>query len=508
MGHNWKLARAQKRIATRFAEVREVEIIDYTREMSLENIPPYKAYRMQAAHIYVDIVNLDEMLACTDSEGETCHKRTLRFLNQHYRAVHRVLQQTDALRVDFHNQRLHAVVTKPYGDESERKRIARAVAIGDLISKVLAETGDADALVADAQVRIGIDSGQALVVNNGRKGGREPLFLGRPANQAAHCAGHDETVGIYLTHHARSVMGFGALEQGQDRTTALTTAEIEACIAEADLGVSKDKIIQLWREEHTEVPLADITFSHPTPPIKDLDFENLTLANSKRFDGVSIYADIDGFSTYVDQHLEHDPENLVRTLHVLRSELDAVVHSDFQGRRIRYIGDCLHGLVLEGNAKTTDVEETISTAALCAAALRSGFNCALDHLQAEGVDTDDLGLAIGFEFGPLSVTRLGMKGDRIRCSTGRAVLASEIEQMGCQGAETAIGPSAYRQSSEAVQRVFGSTRKIEDFDFDVAVTELSASGDRIAKAVQQESLAPVAPAIVSNLSEPLRPHAL
>lgn len=80
--------------------------------------------------------------------------------------------------------------------------------------------------------------------------------------------------------------------------------------------------------------------------------------------------------------------------------------------------------------------------------------------------------------------------------------------MGCQGAETAIGPSAYRQSSEAVQRVFGSTRKIEDFDFDVAVTELSASGDRIAKAVQQESLAPVAPAIVSNLSEPLRPHAL
>lgn len=116
MGHSWKKDRTKKRIATRYAEVRDVDIRDYKRETSLVDIPVNRAYRVQGAHVYIDIVNLADMLSCTDIEGETCHKRALRFLNQHYRAVHRILVESDAIRVDFHNQRLHAVVTKPYGD--------------------------------------------------------------------------------------------------------------------------------------------------------------------------------------------------------------------------------------------------------------------------------------------------------------------------------------------------------------------------------------------------------
>ena len=36
---------------------------------------------------------------------------------------------------------------------------------------------------------LGIDSGTALAVNNGRPGHREPLFFGQPANHAAKRAG-------------------------------------------------------------------------------------------------------------------------------------------------------------------------------------------------------------------------------------------------------------------------------------------------------------------------------
>ena len=85
--------------------------------MSLENIATNKGYRVNGSHLYVDIINIDEMLNCTASEGETCHKRTLRFLNQHYRAVNRILYNVDAIKVDFHNQRLHAVFAKPYDTE-------------------------------------------------------------------------------------------------------------------------------------------------------------------------------------------------------------------------------------------------------------------------------------------------------------------------------------------------------------------------------------------------------
>src|SRR5690606_36216822 len=129
------------------------------------SIPRNKAYRMDAVHLYVDILNVRDMLDSTQLEGETCHKRTLRFLNLHYRAVHRILSSANALRVDFHNQRLHAVVAKPYGEEGDR--VNRAVAIAQLIKGVLLETGDHDNNTPAAKVRLGIDSGRALVVNNG-----------------------------------------------------------------------------------------------------------------------------------------------------------------------------------------------------------------------------------------------------------------------------------------------------------------------------------------------------
>lgn len=506
MGHTWKEDRAKKRINMRYEEVREVEIFDYKRETSLQDIPVKRAYRVDAAHLYIDIVNLNEILGCTTVEGETCHKRTLRFLNQHYRAVHRVLQQSDTLRVDFHNQRLHALVAKPYGEAEESDRIARAVAIAHLISEVLAETGDADEQIPNAKVRVGIDSGMALAVNNGRRGGREPLFLGHPANHAAKCAGAGTAEGIYLTNVAREVMGFPTLAAESDRTTALSQEQIDICIELADLDISKEQIIELWQEEQDETPIGTIGFSRPTPPLSGLDFDLLSPANSKHFEGVSIYADIDGFSAFVDQHLDDNPKNLVRTLHVMRSELDAVAHKDFQGRRVRFIGDCLHGVLLEGTAHTTDVEATVSTAVQCAGALRSSFALAIAHLQSEGADTDDLGLAIGFELGPLTLSRLGMKGDRVRCAMGRAVITSEAEQRNCNGIETAIGLAAYEAGSESVRTVFGASRKAADLDYDSAVDELAASGDRVAKAVQAEAYALTHPAIVPALAQPLRPH--
>jgi class 3 adenylate cyclase len=503
MPNNWNAKRAKERIEKSYKQVEDVEIIDYTKDMSLENIPVNKAYRMKGAHLYTDILNVDDILGVTDTEGESCHKRTLRFLNLHYRAVHRILSETDTRRVDFHNQRLHAVVAKPYGDDSERDRVVRAVAIADLIQQVLAETGNADEQIPNAKVRTGIDTGTALVVNNGRRGQREPLFLGHPANHAAKCAGAGKTAGIFLTNAARQAIGLKVVADGEDRKTALTAQEIADCVAEAKLGVSKDRIIEAWKQEQKDSPLGEINFSRPTPPLKDLDFESLSLANTKRFDGVSVYADIDGFTKYVDQHIEDSPEDVVRTLHVLRSEFEAVVSTDFQGRRVRYVGDCIHGLSLEGTAYTTDIDNTLSNATLCAGALRSSYLEALEYLDSKGIETGVLGLAIGFDFGPLSVSRLGMKGDKIRCAIGRSVLRSEQEQQRCNGRQTAIGESAYDKANKAIRTLFGPTRRVQDLDYDTAVTQLAAGDDANAKLLERQAMPP---AVTPALAQPLRPH--
>lgn len=468
----WSEETAKDRIKARIADVKTVTIKDYVRTMSLEAIPTGVAYRVDGVHLYIDILNIDEMLNVTAVEGETCHKRTLRFLNQHYRAVRNILQDVEAIEVDFHNQRLHAVFAKPYDDE--KARIHKAVATAQLIRDVLKETGDdgSDPLPA-AETRVGIDSGKALAVNNGRRSSREPLFLGNPANQAAKRAGGDAE-GIFMTNNARKVVGWDEVLDVD--ATELTVAQIEESEDAADLDVTVDEVVEQWAEDLEANPIGAFSFSRHTPPFRTIDLEVLTPGNSRRQESTSIYADIDNFTKYVAARVDDDDDakNVVKTLHVLRSELDSVLYDDFAGKKIRFIGDCIHGILVEGTSQTTDDDETAKNALLCAAAMRSSFNLAMTEMKAEGIDAGDLGLAIGLEHGIMSVTRLGMKGERVRCCISRSVLASEDEQLRCNGRQTAMGPELYDNAPEAFQTLFGESRRRSDFDYAAADDALNS----------------------------------
>lgn len=505
MGNSWDYDRAADHIARKLKDVETVEIVDYTRDCSLENIPVNKAYRVKGTHLYADIQNLDDMLGVTGIEGETCHRRTLRFLNQHYRAVARTLSSCDMRRVDFHNQRLHALIAKPYGDDGEADRVHRAVAAAQLIVDVLALTGDEDEKIPNAVVRVGIDTGQALAVNNGRNGGREPLFLGVPANMAAKVAA-GAAAGIYLTNAARIAIGLDAVTD--PKAAALTREQIAVSQAAAALACGRDEIVAAWREDLEKNPIGTFEFSAHTPPFRDLDISALTPKNSRRQDALSLYADLDGFTTYVRNHIDDQPEAVVKVLHVLRAEMDRVLHSDFGGRKIRFIGDCVHGLLCEGTAQNSDGEATVSTGTLCAGGLRSSFNLALERLAIAGLDTTVLGLQIGFDYGPMTITRLGLHGDRVRCSVSRGVRSSEAEQLRCEANETALGRKAYDVGTQAVRDLFGGRRKIADLDYNAAIEALADGGDKTAKSARRAALAPAAPAVARAADVLVKPYAL
>jgi class 3 adenylate cyclase len=506
MANDWEYDRAVDHIKKKIADVKDVTIKDYVRDMTLENIKTNEAYRVDGVHLYVDIRNMDEILGTTQTEGVTSHKRTLRFLNQHYRAASRILNETGAKRIDFHNQRLHAVITKPYNTEenAEASRLHQAVAIAQLMIDVLRETGDADQEIQSASVRVGIDSGKALAVNNGRNGNREPLFLGEPANHAAkHASGDVE--GIYLTNNARNAICLTAV--ADSRTVAATADEIKTSQEKAKLSVTKESIVKEWEEDLDKHPIGAFEFFRQTPPLRDLDISSLTPKNSRRQEAVSLYADIDGFTSYVTQHIDENTEDVVRTLHVLRAELERVFTSDFGGRRIRFIGDCIHGLVCEGTALTTDEEKTISNAVLCAGGLRSSFDEALVELKKGKVETGSLGLAIGFEYGPMTATRLGIPGDRVRCSVSRGVLQAEEEQLRCSGVETAIGPEAYKHGTEAVRKCFGARRIKAKLNYNEAVEALAEQGDATAQSARKSVVNVAASATTaSRASSIVRPY--
>ena len=504
---NWNKDRAKKRIDEKIASLplNDIEIKEYVRDTDLKGLPATVAYRVDGAHLYADILNLNDMLTVTDVEGETCHKRTLRFLNLHYRAVHRIIGRVDAMLVDFHNQRLHSVFAKPYDDEV--KRVHRAVATGQLIIDVLAQTGE-DSDHPPAKMRVGIDTGKALAVNNGRRGHREPLFLGEPANHAAKRAGGGKATGIYLTNKARKVIGLK--EAANEDTTPLSAPEIEASQKAAKLDVTADQIVKEWKDDLERNPIGSFDFKGHTPPFRTLDIETLSAKNSRRQDATTVYGDLDGFTAYVGRNVINvdGAKHVVRALHVLRSELDAVLMEDFGGRKVRFIGDCVHGLLVEGTAQTTDVEVTISNMTLCAGGMRSSFDLAISRLKANGTDATSLGLAIGFEFGPMSVTRLGMKSELIRCSVSRGVIAAEKEQARCKGTETAIGEIAYEDGTDAVRAIFGDTRKRDRLDYDTAVNEMSSKNDKTARAAKALTGSPLlkpATAAAAPLAFPNRP---
>ncbi|ENY80421.1 hypothetical protein EBMC1_14755 [Sphingopyxis sp. MC1] len=183
-------------------------------------------------------------------------------------------------------------------------------------------------------------------------------------------------------------------------------------------------------------------------------------------DLASIFADVDNFTAYIDNAIATGQiAQAVANLHVIRAELGAVLRDDFGGRKVRYIGDCIHGLVAEGNRVETDQMATMKTAVGAAAGLRSSFDLCRDMLPG----IDNLGLAIGIDYGTTPICRLGMRGEAsVRVAASRATCVSEAEQRDCSGIETALGESAYQASPANIREAFSVQRKIQNLDANTA----------------------------------------
>jgi len=271
----------------------------------------------------------------------------------------------------------------------------------------------------------------------------------------------------------------GSVEVGAPKKTALTRKQIEACREIATHTLEVDTLVASWNAELKETPLADISFTSITPPLKNLNMESLSPGNSKRRDLVTVFADISGFTDYIRGMSDAgNTAEAIQALHVIRKELRDVL-KDFSGRKIRYIGDAIHGVVCEGTAAETDSEATVSTSLLCCAAMRDAFQIVQEQLPS----TASLGLSIGFDLGPVSITRLGVRGSLSRCGVGRTVLNAERVQSKCSGSETAIGVSARLASSDAVKGLLKAEIPTVGITYNRTAAALDAGRDTTAMAL-------------------------
>lgn len=467
-------------LEARRAEIRRAQA-EYNRyEDLIFNVGRNQAVLVNGVHVYARILGYHEAVAENGLETVRAHRRLLQMLHTHYSMSDFIAEDFEAQRVDYHGPRMHAVIPTPVGAEQAYERARRAIAFAQALRQAIERANrelDIDGL-PNVRIRIGIDSGPAVAVNSGRGSEPEPLFLGDPANYAAKLAAL-EAPGIYISDRVRRDLGIPSLSPLPVMALAMEREiDMSAGIAFDMTGrrllrdvpdaaeISNGALRKMREFARGAAGHPNFQFQAFSPPLRNINFANLSPASSIRMGLVSLFADLSGFTDYVSQSIRNGRiEQMVSNLHVIRAEMAATVREDFDGRKVRFIGDCIHAELAEGTAQNVDVQGTVVRAVEAAGGLRSSF----EVCQLMLPDIGHLGLGVGLEFGETPITRLGIRGSRsVRCSTSRAVSSSEFEQERCEGDESAIGIAAYAVAPPSIRQMFGAGRKMSGLDYETA----------------------------------------
>ena len=437
-------------------------------------------------NVYIAITNYDDYRIDQGRETESSHELALRFLHLYYSACDRVAERSRAQRVDFHGSRMHAVVLNQSGIDVTPESIADAFAFVQDFRAVAEKANQALASSElTARFRIGIDAGPCVAINNGTGLEQEPMFLGSAANHAAKLAEGNQP-GIYLSDRVRALMAlpqirghesYQSLDEGTFAQLAASGASaIGSRLGSRELSATAERFVGTWQSEIAATRTQDFSvpnfsFHYHKPPLSDIDFTVLTPSNSIRMGLISMLADLSGYTSFIDDAVaSRDIAHAVRSLYVIRDEFQNVVERDFGGRKVRFIGDCIHALLAAGSATETSGSDSVVQSFLCAGGLRSSF----EVCQAELTNLESLGLAIGFEYGLTPVSRIGIRGTRsVRLASSVASATSEKMQRECGDNGVKLGPNALDLLPSALKDLTSSSGAGSGVTYDDVATCLS-----------------------------------
>lgn len=489
---SWNQARSVKRIQEHLKTVPEFDreltlakqrrmLVEARDKGLMDRLSTRRAFLVEGAHLYGQLLDFDRALAESDgSETEASHRRLLHMLDMHYRLWDAIVENNDADRVDYHGARLHAIVADAPNEPIRQveRAVALAVKLGNATRKI---TSYYD---FPTRIRFGIDQGKCVALTTGRAHDKDTLFLGSPANHAAKLAASGDEEGIFLTASAQSVVGESNLRR------AAPAGAIVLADAFIDQALRRNPFDRIDRAADRLIAEASndrqFIFFRPTPPLSDLKFRDLSPSKSARMGMASLFADIDGFTAFVDAAIRGGDERIkqaARSIHVVREELNDVLKEDFGGKRVRFIGDCIQGVIAKGE-RDDDGPAAVLQSAYCAAGMRSSFMLCQELVGG----IDELDLAVGIEYGPVPLTRIGQRGDdSIRCAAGRAVVVSERVQQSIDGGGVDLGPTARAIAGPAVNRYFSEASAIPSYDS--AVDLLSAPASPSVRIVKEQPAA-------------------
>jgi class 3 adenylate cyclase len=456
----WNASRSKSRIAQHLKTVPDFdETITLAKRAvqkrfladgTLDKLTNRKAFVVEGAHLYGHLLDYDQMVVdAQGKESERSHEILLRFLDAQYQLWDAIVEDGGAERVDYHGTRLHAIVSEPAGDPSSQ--VEKALSLANTLN--IATARIAATLGVPGRLRFGIDQGKCLALTTGRHFDKDILFMGQPANYAAKLATGGQAAGVYVSPRANIALEATSLSTPTRNNIEISKARIEKAGQKYRFQKLEEAVTRI---ANSEVVMKKFSFFSPELPLSELKFADLSPSKTARLGLASLFADIDGFTAFVDNAISSgsDAINAAATgIHVIREELNDVLKLDFGGKRVRFIGDCIHGTIALDNFRE-GATQTIKEAALCASGMESSF-----ELCKEAVPSiEDLGLAIGIEFGDVAITRLGSRGqESVRCAAGKAVVVSERIQEEIEDSGVKLGPIAFEHADEATKENYANS---------------------------------------------------
>lgn len=446
---SWSYDIALSRATTRYGDLADLTIADVVRAIDFDLISQSRPRRVTGTHLYAGVANFTALLRQADEEAV---EDLLLKLHLFAREASRIIKNDfDGCKVHFQGPRAHALAYRPVGDElaMTTKAVLTALALRHMAATFneVFELTDTAAWKLEA----GLDHGTVLATRNGATGDRELLFLGSPANHAAKIIGSAGS--IRLTGTVKELLP----SRLDDHVAATTVDEVwyvkampAATVSEmaADFGWT-------WSLDATRTRLQDAADTYPPGTVKvsdvrdKIDKGTLGISNTKRVSGVSMFADVDGFTGYIDGLTDDDElVEAAKAFHVLRGGMRDSAVQDFDALRIQYQGDRMQALAYRPVGDD-------AAAALEAVTLAAALTTLADEVVPAVVEPDAARrLAIGLALGEVLMSSIGEHGHRDFVTIGTSTAEAAAVQQRLDGGQIGLNAVLYNLLPDGVREAF------------------------------------------------------
>lgn len=451
---SWNYDRSRERIQTHLDGMGTIDVQKLKREADLETLLSETQCReIFGAHVYVQVANFAKL--ASKNMGDQDVKRLIQAVHVYQREVSRIVESSDlfdGVRVHFQGAKLHCLLYRPIddGEELAIRAVLLQLVLRDFVTFVFNE---AFSSLDDFRVAGGCDLGDVIGTQNGIRGDRELLFVGAPANYAAKIIAESGSLRLRAPVYSALPDDLKELASEVEGTDAevyqlgsVTKKRLDELCDAYGIAWDREKSRERVDDDRRSYSLKDIGFSDADVLI---DIDALGINHSKRVLAASIFADVSGFTRYVDgAETDEQKREALRVFHALRKEFAQVLTNDFDGVRVQFQGDRAQAFFHLPKGDERAIARKVLKAAV---GVQSSMEKSLKDCLPEA---KPLTVAVGADLGTTLVSKLGSRGARDGICLGEAVESAAAIEERISGTQIGLSKTVYDQLTEEQRKLF------------------------------------------------------